>query len=138
MIKEEIKLIKESPADLKKFGITIGIVLIIIGAVLFFYGKNSWIYLTAAGTLLIFIAFLYPIILKPLNKIWMIFAIILGWFMTRLILSIIYYFVLTPISLIARIVNKKFLILKIDGLAKTYWEERNKAVFNNEDYERQF
>ena len=45
----------------------------------------------------------------------MTFAVILGWFMTRLILSILFYIIITPIGLIARIIGKDFLNTKNIG-----------------------
>jgi multisubunit Na+/H+ antiporter MnhG subunit len=65
-------------------------------------------------------------------------AIILGFFMTRVILTILFYLVLTPISFIARIVGKKFMDLKYDKSANTYWEKRSVIQKKQIDYERQF
>jgi hypothetical protein len=66
------------------------------------------------------------------------FAIILGWIMTRVILSILFYFALTSLRFIAMIFNKRFLNLKIDHSAHTYWEKREKKPFDPSTYERQF
>jgi hypothetical protein len=138
MIKEEIKLIKETPKDLRKFGLTIGTVLFLIAAFLFFTDKSSYIYFAVPGLILIVSGILSPSILKPFNKVWMMVAIILGWFMTRFILSVLFYLILTPIGIIAKISGKDFLKLNIDKTKTTYWEKRDKKVFEPVDYERQF
>lgn len=138
MIKEEIKYIKEAPADLKKFGLTVGAVLLIAGAILFYIEKGSYIYFSAAGIFLILAGLFYPAMLKPINKAWMVLALILGWFMTRVILSILFYFVLTPTGFIAKISGKKFLDLKFDKKNKSYWEKRELKEKKQIDYERQF
>lgn len=137
MIIEEIKQIKESKKDLRKFGLTISAALLIIGILLFWFEKPGYIYFLVLGLVLILSALLFPSLLKPLNKIWMTLAIILGWVMTRVILSILFYFVLTPIGLIAKLFGKKFLNLEIDQTLNTYWEKRE-SKNDRLNYEKQF
>ena len=138
MLIEEFNHIKESKKDLRKFGITVGSVLIIISGLLLYFEKPSAIYFGIIGVFLILAGFTYPKILKPFNKVWMGLAIVLGFVMSRVILTILFYFVLTPISFIARIFGKKFMILKYDKSAKTYWEKRTEIHKKAIDYERQF
>ena len=138
MLKEEFKHIKESKKDLQKFGLTVGGVLVIIAVFLFWFEKPAAIYFAIIGALLILIGLIYAPILKPLNRLWMGLAIVLGFIMSRVILSIFFYLILTPISLLAKIFRKKFMDLKYDKSAKTYWEKR--SIIHNKpiDYERQF
>jgi len=138
MLKEEFKYIKESKKDLRKFGLTVGGALIIIAAVLFYFAKPSTIYFVVVGALLVLTGLIYPRVLKPMNKLWMGLAIVLGFIMSRVILTIFFYFVLTPISFTARIFGKKFMALKCDKSAKTYWEKRSIIHKKPIDYERQF
>ena len=76
--------------------------------------------------------------LKPFFLIWMIFATILGWLMTRLILSLVFYLILTPIGLILRIFRKQFLELEWNKTDSTYWNYRSTDVLETEKYEKQF
>jgi len=138
MLKEEFKHIKETKKDLRKFGLTVGGVLLIIAALLFYFEKSSAIYFVVIGGLLFISGMVIPQLLKPFNKIWMGLAIVLGFFMSRLIFTVLFYLVLTPISLIARIVGKKFMILKYDKSVQTYWEKRTIIHKKQIDYERQF
>jgi multisubunit Na+/H+ antiporter MnhG subunit len=138
MIKEELKLIKESKRDLKKFGLTVGTVLLLIAVVLYLYDKSSFQFFGLIGIVLIMFGVIIPASLKPLNRAWMMLAIILGWVMTRVILAILFYFVLTPISFLARIFGKKFLELNIDKTAESYWEKREMKDEDPANYERQF
>lgn len=135
---DEIKNINSSRSELKKFGITIGIVLLIIAAIMFYYNNNLYYYFAGGGLLLILLGFAAPIILLPLQKIWMILAVVLGFFMSRLILSILFYLVITPIGLIAKLFGKDFLDLKIDKSQKSYWHYRDKKPYEKIDTERQF
>jgi len=138
MLKEEFKHIKESKKDLRKFGLTVGIVLATIGVILYYFEKSSAIYFAVIGGLLILFGALFPNILKPLNRVWMSLAIILGFIMSRVILTILFYFVLTPIGILAKLVGKKFMTLKYDKSAETYWEKRTIIHKKQIDYERQF
>ncbi len=138
MILEEINNIKESKRDLKKFGLTIGIALIVISILLAITKKDSALYFGIAGFLITMIGLTAPIVLKPLNKAWMTLSIILGWFMTRVILTILFYIALTPISLLSRLFKKDFLDLKIEKERQSYWQKRDQKKFDAADYERQF
>jgi hypothetical protein len=138
MLKEEFKQISETKRDLRKFGLTVGGVLLLIGLVLFYFEKPSAIYFAVIGGFLILFGVLLPNILKPLNRIWMGLSIILGFFMSRVILTILFYLVLTPIGILAKLVGKKFMMLKFDKSKETYWEKRTIVHKKPIDYERQF
>ncbi len=138
MFKEEIKNIKEDKTTLRKFGLTVGTVLLIVAIVLYLTGKSSSVIFGGAGVLLILFGLILPNILKPLNKIWMTLAVILGWFMSRLILFILFYIVITPIGFFLTIAGKDFLNLRTDKNSNSYWEKREKRVKEKIDYERQF
>jgi hypothetical protein len=138
MILKEIRNIKESKKDLRKFGLTVGIVLLAIAALLYWKGKENYTAFEIIGGFLVVVSILFPIILRPLNKIWMTLAILMGWIMTRVILIVIFFIVLTPLGLIARLIGKDFLDLKIDKEKNSYWEVRDKKGEAAVDYERQF
>ena len=68
----------------------------------------------------------------------MIFSIILGWFMTRLILSFLFYIIFTAIGLISRVFRKKFLELSWDKSKNSYWNFRTNEYIQKENCENQF
>lgn len=138
MLKEEIKHIRESKKDLRKFGLTVGTALLVISVALFLLDKSSYLYFGIAGGTLILPGLIFPVILKPVNKAWMTLALLLGWFMSRVILSVLFYLVLAPIGIIAKLFGKRFINLKIDKQAATYWEKREKRSPEKLEYERQF
>jgi len=135
---EEIKNFKSGKNDIRKFGITVGIILLIIAAFLFWREKESVRLFLAIGIILFAIGIAVPIILKPVYWLWMIFAIILGWFMTRVILSLLFYVVITPIGLISHLFRKQFLELKWNKKDITYWNYRSWGKFEKIKYEKQF
>ena len=70
--------------------------------------------------------------------LWMIFAVILGWFMTKVILSLLFYLIITPIGLFLRIIGKDLLNLEEKKQQKSYWNMRNSEEEQNQNYEKQF
>ena len=95
----ELNSIKSSKKDLKNFGFTIGFILLIIGVFLFV--KRFHLFISfSIGSILIFLGGIAPLILKPIYKIWMIFAVIIGWIMTRIILSVLFFSIITIIGLL--------------------------------------
>jgi len=134
---EEISNIKTENKDLRSFGITIGIILIIIGIFLFFKEKEYYQVFIYVAVPLIGFGLIIPIILKPIYIVWMVFAIILGWIMTRLILSLLFYLIITPIGIVLKISGKQFLKLKITD-QKSHWNYRNSKIEASQDYEKQF
>ena len=135
---EEIKNIKSEKSDLRKFGITIGVILLIIAGFLFWKEKESFQILLTFGVTLCILGIAIPIILKPIYWVWMIFATILGWIMTRVILSLLFYIIFTPIGLILRFFGKQFLELRWDKSKESYWNFRTNEHLKKENYEKQF
>jgi predicted membrane protein len=64
-------------------------------------------------------------ILTPLNQIWFKFGILLGRFVSPVVMGIIFFAIVTPTSVIMRVLQKNLLNLK-KGNKKTYWIERSK------------
>ena len=134
---EEIKNIKTSIKDIRSFGITIGIILFIISAILFYYDKSSHQIIAYIGGGFISLGLIIPIILKPIYILWMTFAVILGWVMTRVILSAVFYIIITPIGIITRLLGEDFLNLRRIK-ADSYWNNRDSSEELNQNYEKQF
>lgn len=65
-----------------------------------------------------------PAVLKPIYSVWMALAVVLGFIMTRVILTIVFYLVVTPIGLIMRAVGRDPLDRKLDSNASSYWLEK--------------
>ena len=62
-------------------------------------------------------------ILTPLNNLWFMFGIFLGKIVSPLVMSLIFFCVVTPVGLIMRIFGKDLLNLKYN-LNKSYWIEK--------------
>jgi hypothetical protein len=138
-IVHDISSIASSDKDLRKFGVTVGGVILFITA--FAYWKTWWslgVMLAAAlfGLILIIAGFFIPKSLIWINKIWMSIAIILGSVVSRIVLSILFFVILTPLAFIARLSHKKFFVPYKDVRHATYWVRREKNKKMN--YEQMF
>ena len=134
---DEIKNIKPVKKDLKNFGLTIGIILSLFGLFLFYKQIDYFIYFVSGGLTFLSLGLIAPKILKSVYKVWMTLAVIIGWIMTRLILGALFYSVITGIAILARIIGKDFLNLKINN-KESYWNNRDSDYELNQDYEKQF
>tara|TARA_B100002051_G_scaffold188444_1_gene178498 strand:+ start:689 stop:1099 length:411 start_codon:yes stop_codon:yes gene_type:complete len=134
---EEIKNITSTKKDLRNFGFTIGSILLVIALILFFKEKDSDVYFFSIGLVFILSGIVLSFILKPFYKIWMTFAVIIGWIMTRIILAILFFIIITAIGVLARLFGKDFLNLKPDN-RDSFWNMRNIDRELNQDYEKQF
>ena len=79
----------------------------------------------------LFISFIFLVlglmnskILSPLNLLWFKFGILLGKIVSPVVMGIIFFLVVTPISILLKIFGKDVLNLKFNN-NKTYWIEKN-------------
>jgi hypothetical protein len=137
-ISKEIKNIKGNKSDWKKFGITMGAILTIIGLFLLWKKNNNYDYILFMAAAFFITGLILPSVLKPVYKAWMAIAVVMNFIMTRVIMTVIFYLMVTPIGLIASLTGKEFLDMKIDKSAKSYWIVKEKTQKVKADYERQF
>jgi hypothetical protein len=138
MFVEELKAIRNSRPDLRRFGYVVGTAFGVFGMLLLWRGRPLYPYFFGLAAGLILAAVLRPHALKPIHWIWMCLATVLGWTMTRVILTALFFVAVTPIGVLARALGKRFLNLKIDTSAKSYWVPRSGEVPGRETYERQY
>ena len=138
MIREEIKKLKTGERELRKFGWLVGGVFTAIATLMWLRGKTYFPYFLTPGIILIVFGFLRPKALKYVYIAWMSIAIVLGFVVSNVILTVFFFLVITPIGLITRLLGKDFLTLKIDREAPTYWIPRERGSKTAADYERQF
>tara|TARA_Y100001949_G_scaffold152066_1_gene138216 strand:+ start:2205 stop:2573 length:369 start_codon:yes stop_codon:yes gene_type:complete len=111
----------------RSFGILFFIVFLIVGLwPLKNGGDPSQLFLIISGIFLI-LGLLNSKILTPLNKIWVKFGELLGKIIAPLVMAIIYFIILTPISLFLRIIGKDLLNLKLNK-HNSYWKKRDKNI----------
>lgn len=95
-----------------------------------------WAFVVAAGFLVV--ALLAPAMLRPLNQLWTRFSILLSKISTPLIMGIIFFLVLTPMSLYRRLVKRLPLTLEFAPQQPSYWINREPPGFNAQGMKNQF
>ena len=136
---EDIRNIKSTKKDIRECVLTVGIVyLAILSWILFLKHKPVHPKFFIAGTIFIALGLLFPAVFKPFQKIWMAIAAILGFFMSRIILFLLFYLAITPIGLLTRLLGKDILDQKIDKSRKSYWHDRRNVIKTKESYENQY
>ncbi len=138
MVIAEIKKIESNPKKLREFGLVVGGVFCVLGGLLLWRGRPSSPYFFAPGIFLVITGAVIPTILKPLQKAWMTLAILMGWVMTRVLLSVLFYLAVTPIGWILRLTGKDILDQKLEPQKSSYWKIRPQTPRVPSDYEKQF
>ena len=138
MVAEEIKHIKSGKRELREFGISVGIVLGVFGGFSLWRGRDYYSCFLILSAAFLLLGLVVPILLKPIHKVWMTLAVLLGWLMTRVILSVLFYLVFTPIGLLAKLFNKHPLDLEFNRNADSHWIPREAMKFEKTNYENQF
>ena len=138
MILNELKNIKSTKKDLRNFGMLVGGVLLALGAILFWYGKGSAPYIACAGALLFACGVIFPGVLTPLQKVWMGLAVVMGFIMTRVILTLLFFIVITPLAVGFRLAGKRPLDIKMDRTKESYWHYTEDETTGGGGIEKQF
>ena len=86
------------------------------------------IYLIIISVVFLVLGLLNSKLLSPLNKIWIKFGEILGKIIAPLIMALVYFLILTPISLLVRAFGKDLLGLKYLKQQNSYWIKRKKDI----------
>lgn len=128
----------EDSQEFRKFGLTIGILLVALSIFLFWRDVDSYLYTLSFGLFLTLFGLVKPKFLRPIYILWMIFALILGQIMTRVILTIIFILLFTPVGLILRFLRKDILNEKYDRQTESYWIKRKEVPFDPKTLEKQY
>lgn len=111
----------KSTKELRKFGLVMTVPFAIIGGLMMWRGKALAPYFLALGGFFLVSGLLIPTILRPIEKAWMKFAEVLSVIMTRVILTLTFFLVITPLGLLMRMMGKDLLKMKRDPQAASYW-----------------
>ena len=128
----------KSAQELRKFGLTVGGAFLVFGAIRsYLHFGNFAIVLLGVGSALTAFGLVFPTALRPVEKAWMGLAHVLAYINTRIILTVVFYLVFTPIGIIARWV-KDPLDRKIHDGSTSYWIRREPKPADPAIYQRMF
>ena len=136
-IKEEFEKLDQSSTALRKFGLLVGGVFLALGAVLVWRHRAAgWPFVSIGGVLVV-VGAVIPKALKWVHTFWMILALMMGWVVTRILLTIAFFLVVTPVGLLQRLLGKSPIEVAFRSDVGSYWETRTTQVVP-EDYRKQF
>jgi hypothetical protein len=124
--------------DLRAFGLVLAGILLVIGAAQFFKGHSSvypW-FLTASSVSLA-LSLAAPGALTPVFTVFVRVARAVGWVNARVLLILIYYLLIVPLSGIIKILGKDPLVKGFDRGVETYWIKKEDAG-SADELEKQF
>jgi hypothetical protein len=105
------------------FGLAIAAVLALVGTIRWWHDADPTVVLVAAAALAL-LAWLWPRGLRPLNRLWFRFGLVLHAVTTPVILGLMFFTTITPIGWLMRAVGKRPLGLGFDRAAASYWIHR--------------
>ena len=128
MNSEKIKI----PSN-KNFGLVFFIFFLIISFYPLLNNENLRLWSLVISLIFLILGLLNSKILTPFNKLWMNFGLLLGKFISPVIMSIIFFLVVTPIGIIMKFLKKDLLNLKFNS-GKSYWikKEGPKSKMKNQ------
>ena len=118
----------KSQSSNRSFGLLFFIVFIVVGLWPVIKGETANIYLILISLFFLIFGLINSKILSPFNKAWIKLGEILGLIIAPIIMALVYFIILTPISLIVRIFGKDLLSLKFLKEQDTYWIKREKKL----------
>ena len=109
----------------RSFGIVFFVVFLIISIWPLLDEKELRYWALIVSIIFLILGILKSNILTPLNKVWFKFGILLGNIISPIIMALIFFLVVTPISFIMRIFGKDILNLKKNNNS-SYWIKKDK------------
>ena len=106
----------------KSFGLMFGVVFLILTGIVWLISGNIWMWSIIVAALFFVVALALPLLLLPLNRLWMVFAGRLAWLNNRLILGLFFFLFMTPIAVVMRLFGWDPMTLKKQASTENgYW-----------------
>ena len=115
----------------KNFGFFISIIIFLVSFYLFLFSSAIFATLILFFSLIIFfISIKYSRILSPLNIMWFKIGMTISKFVNPIIISLIFFLVVSPIAILSRVLGRDELKIK-KKKTTTYWIRRKKTFSKN-------
>ena len=112
----------------RSFGILFFIVFLALGLWPLTKGNEINVYLTSISLVFLVLGLFNSKILSPLSKAWIKLGEILGKIIAPIVMALVYFIILTPVSLLVRVFGKDLIGLKFKKNQNTYWIKRKKDL----------
>ena len=118
----------KSQSSNKSFGLLFFVVFLILGLWPLKNGESLNFYFITVSVVFLILGSLNSKFLSPLNKSWIKLGEILGVIIAPIVMALVYFVILTPVSIIVRVFGKDLLGLKFLKKKDTYWIKRKKIL----------
>ena len=108
----------------RSFGVVFFIVFLIISIYPLLNNENIRIWSLVISIIFLILGLLNSKLLNPLNKIWFKFGLLLGKIISPIVMGIIFFFVVTPIAILMKLLRKDLINLKFNKNS-TYWIDKS-------------
>tara|TARA_B110000305_G_C18823114_1_gene352310 strand:+ start:69 stop:449 length:381 start_codon:yes stop_codon:yes gene_type:complete len=108
------------------FGLLFCIFFLVVGMFPLIKGEDPRIIYLPISIIFLFLGVINSKILTPLKKLWIKLGDLLGIIIAPIIMGLVYFLILTPISIIVKVAGKDLLKLKFSNKVKSYWIKRDK------------
>lgn len=108
----------------RNFGLVFGVVFVLIGAWPVLHGQPLRWWAIGIAAVFSLLAVAKPALLAVPNRLWTRLGVLLGKVVSPIALGILFYGVIAPMGVVARLVGKDPLRLKLDASAESYWIRR--------------
>lgn len=122
-VTHELSALDTSSKALRKFGLTVGGVFAAITAlgVWKHWAQAAVVTLGSLAAFLLVLGLIAPALLRWPHRLWMTFALALGWCMSRLILTILFVFAVIPVAMLGRVMRLPFIQIRRHTTRASYW-----------------
>ena len=122
----------------RQFGLLAGCLLAAAAAWPVLRGGHLRVGLLAGGLVLAFLGAVWPRVLKPANRLWLLLGQALGRVTNPLVAGLLFLVLITPLGLLLRRMGRLSVRLQKDLAAPTYWQETANAASPEERMHFQF
>src|SRR5262245_20528258 len=105
----------------RSFGIVMAVLFALLAALNLWHEGRVWPYLAGLAALFLAAAYLWPASLKPLNKLWFRFGLLLHAVVSPLIMGLLFYVAVWPTGVVMRAMGRDLLRLKREPDSDSYW-----------------
>ena len=107
----------------RSFGIVFSIAFLLISLYPLINGENLRLWSLIISIVFFVLGIINSNLLKPLNKLWFKFGLLLGKIISPFIMGMIFFVVVTPIAILMRLLRKDLLNLKFNK-NNSYWIQK--------------
>jgi hypothetical protein len=108
----------------RSFGLVMAGALAVVSCVNVWHTGRVWPWTGSIAALFLAAALLRPAILHPLNLLWLKFGLLLHQVVNPVLMALIFYGTVLPTGMVARLMGKDLLRLKLQPDADSYWIPR--------------